>query len=465
MQRRLDQMMVVNTVTLEQDRSNPTCPVDFSTLSPQQLQCLDDVVYKKKNVFLTGGGGVGKSHVVKVISQLLEWKGVNYALTATTGVAAVTVGGCTIHSYSGLGTGTASVQTYVKRLSQEPYATKWNKLQLLIIDEISMLHPDFFRKLDTCVSEVRGRPRQRFGGLQVLLVGDFFQLPPVWKANDGDADNQFVFETRVWRDSITTVHHLETIFRQQNDSRFQELLLKLRHAELTAEDMTYLKSLSRPLNLPNGIKPTRLYSTNKVVDEMNQRMMNNLGGNVASYDISVRYVEKVKSGLPITGTEQTRRNKLKQTARQQCPAGDVVKLKLGAQVMLTYNLDVAAGLCNGSRGVVMSMEGGYPVVQFVSGPKVKVTPHAWTYRDPDEYKNYVEMTQIPLRLAWAITIHRSQSMTLDALECDLGNCFTPGQAYVALSRGRSLDTVCIKNIKDDSIFTHPKVVEFYKTLA
>lgn len=458
----------------EQDSADPLFPLQsVSRLSSEQLQCLKDIVYDKKNVFITGGGGVGKSFLIKVMCEVLEYKHITYALTATTGTAAVQIGGCTIHSYSGLGTGESKLETYLKKIPGQ-YGTRFSSLGVLIIDEISMLLPDFFRKLDAVIAACRGRPRDRFGGLQVVFVGDFFQLPPVWKGQRDVNTPEFVFETLVWRETVQVTHHFTTIFRQKGDTLFQEILQRLRVGKVVDSDMKLLQCLNKPLTLANGIQPTRLYSTNNAVDQCNNKHMASLPGLAHSFGATGEYVDierdpKKNKGaivLPLTSAEKSRRSKLVDNCLSLVPPGAVIQLKVNSQVLLTYNLDVENGFCNGSRGVVKEFTSeGYPVVMFASGDSLTVKPAKWKYKDPQNRLNHVEISQMPLKLAWAITIHRSQGMTVDALACDLKDVFASGMAYVCLSRAVSLDRVQIMNITPKSVWSHPKVMEFYRSVS
>lgn len=461
-----------------------------------------------KNVFLTGAGGTGKSHTIRAITEWATATGIRHAVTAMTGCAAlllnpavtVTTGGGpslrvahakTLHSWAGVGLAREAAHELASAvLKNKRAAARWLDTQLLIIDEISMMTPDFLEKLDLVARRVRRRPAVRFGGLQLVLAGDFCQLPPVQKAappapapsvpifttaaaggagaatassssSDDDKSStaasapKFVFEMPLWGELVDECHELVQIQRQ-SDPVFQRLLNEARFGELSEESINIL---TQRMGLPwqeNDIRPTLIFSRNVEVNSINEQNMALLDGERHTFTVQTVY----KDGY-VTKPEglEIALNRFDTDA----PYDPELTLCIGAQVMLLINKDQEAGLVNGSRGVVTAFsDGGLPIVQFKSGP-VLVDPTEWWLPDP-EYAG-IGRRQLPLRVAYAITIHKSQGATLDTALIDIGSrTFEFGQAYVALSRVRSLDGLYIWKLDPRKVRCHPAVKEFYERL-
>jgi len=410
-----------------------------------------------KNIFLTGPSGSGKSKVINLFKKLYESEK-NIAITSTTGVSAILIGGTTLHSYLGIGLGTGDVEDMVNSIMKNTrIRQRWRELDVLIIDEVSMLSPNLLDKLESVARIVRRTKPKRilledeevekvFGGIQLILSGDLLQLPVV-----GDTDS-FVFDAKCWNVCVDKVVELNKIMRQ-NDSEFQEILNELRIGVVSKNGRKILDSrLGVKLENELGIIPTRIYTTNAQVDEMNGRELEKLGeSNIYEYEMEIYFYEFVKD-----------RTRMMEKYRKNSLAPEILQLCVGAQVVLLCNLELENGLANGSRGVVVNIIDDIPVVRFLNGEE-RVISH-WQWEIEEDKKKQVRITQIPLKLAWAQTAHKVQGSTLDYAEIDLSNVFTYGQGYVALSRVKSIGGLSILNINYDSIKAHPKALEYYKKL-
>ena len=410
-----------------------------------------------KNIFLTGPSGSGKSAVVNMFKET-HGKKLNIAVTSTTGISALLIGGVTLHSYLGIGLGTGTVEELVTKITANTkWRQRWCDLDMLIIDEVSMLSPELFDKLEQVARVVRrkkvkrvlssdGETERPFGGVQLVLSGDLLQLPVV-----GNSDT-FIFDSQCWGRCIDEVVVLEKIMRQEN-KEFQDVLNEVRLGNVSAKGREMLGSrIGAKLKNELGILPTRIYTTNAQVDMMNSLELDKIGEeNVYQYDMEVYFYEFVKN-----------RDQMMEKYRKSSLAPETLQLCVGAQVMLVCNLDLESGLANGSRGVVVSIVEDVPVVRFMNGEE-RVISH-WQWEIEEDRKKQVRITQIPLRLAWAQTIHKAQGSTIDYAEMDLSNVFTYGQAYVALSRVRSLEGLSIIDINYEAVKAHPKALEYYRNL-
>lgn len=457
----------------------------LKNLSPSQRQTAE-YLDAGHNVFLTGGGGVGKSYVLKTVVARLRERGKIVAVTASTGAAADQIGGVTLHSLLGLGLANDSLDKLTSRALQKTHLrNKWNKLNILVIDEISMLHPEFFSVVDHIARSLRKNPRS-FGGLQLLLCGDFFQLPPVISGARKASDLSFCFQTQSWDDAALRTVILTHTFRQQGDTRFTELLNRVRRGEYTLDDVDILANrMNAPLDNFGGIEPTRMHSRRANVDEINIKSLHNLVGARSETYLSNVYWDVIKRRVndveTTTGTntllriQQRRRqhiNKLQAAASiivENAPARPEIELRIGAQVMLLCNLDTEGGLVNGSRGIVIDFSESskgkerVPIVQFSRGNVVTVERYTWEHIVPES--GSVFYRQIPLQLAWAVTIHKAQGLSLDCVEISLDrSVFEFGQAYVALSRVRSLAGLRLVSFTSSVMNAHPLVIQFYKNL-
>lgn len=400
---------------------------------------------QQKNIFITGGGGVGKSEVIKFFyKQYKDTKKI--AITSTTGASSILIGGTTLHSYLGIGLGNSSVNVLVKKICKIPtYRNRWRELQVLIIDEVSMLNPNLFNKLNEVAKIVR-RLDIPFGGIQLILSGDFFQLPCV-------DSQEFCFETQTWDECDFQIVHLDKIIRQKNNE-FQKCLNEIRFGNISQETKnTISKCINRKLSNDIGIKPTRLYSHNYKVDQINNKKLKKLiekSGEVYEYELKIE--KKVTKKINL---EKILKNSI---------VSQKIELTNDCQVMLTCNLDIESGLVNGSRGIITSFVQDLPVVTFLNGEKRIIDYYELKVEEND--KHILSLHQIPLKLGYAFSIHKSQGCTLDYVILDLSKIFDYGMGYVALSRVKDLEGLSIKkNINWSQIKAHPKALEFYKNLV
>ena len=464
----------LNSVPLRPDR------IDSESLSQEQRDAADiPLGIDRKNVFITGSAGSGKSYLLKYIVQELR-KQTNESgerrqvgICAPTGVAAIIVGGSTLHSFFGIGLGTGSTSSLVKKVSKSNAAMKRiDDTDVLVIDECSMLSSDLLEKLDAVVREVRkdGSFRdQPFGGMQIVAFGDFFQLPPVTKTNFSDDWNDrrhraFCFESYVWLDLglSENVIELKEIHRQGSEN-FVTLLNKVRIGTIEYADIEYLNSkclISDSNPLPtDGILPTRLYVLNKDVDQENISRLNDLD----SEEVICQAFDIWREKMPV-GTSASIKKQMKDSLDKETP--DEVRLKVGAQVMLTRNKDLDKNLVNGSRGIiegfVRDMDSIVPIVRFDNGIVTKIAPVESIRYNPDGGLGCLVRMQVPLKLAWAITIHKSQGSTLTRALLDISKAFEYGQCYVALSRVKSLDGLWLeKPARLNNILVSSQVIDFF----
>jgi ATP-dependent DNA helicase PIF1 len=406
-------------------------------LTNKQEEAYYKAVYKKMNIFITGAGGVGKSTINKKIFQDIN-KYNNVALTSLTGISANLIGGVTLHSYLGIRLGTETIQKIYSIISKsKKYLHRWQRLDVLMIDEISMMSLELFEKLEQLSRMIR-KNNKPFGGIQLILSGDFLQLKPV------KSDN-FCFESKKWETCINDTIYLTEIIRQ-SDIHFINILNKIRIAKIDDECKTILEKRVLKYNSKknNNIIPTLLYSTNAKVDKINNHYYSKLSGEEYTYKTTFNWKQNIYD---------------KERYEIMCNSPYELNLKIGAQVMYLLNKDK---LYNGSRGVVKSFIQGFPVVVFNNGIEKIITPE--TLDIEENNIKIMEYTQIPLKLCWAMSIHKSQGSTLDLVKIDFQKVFEYGQFYVALSRVRSIDGLYLKNLNWDLIKAHPKALKFYNKI-
>jgi ATP-dependent DNA helicase PIF1 len=436
------------------------------TLNPGQQEALDAVL-TGQNVFLTGPGGTGKSFLIHRIVEELQERKKKVAVTALTGCAALLLGkdAKTIHSWAGIGLGRDKAVVIVANMKKYRHKVqrRWLLMNTLIIDEISMMTPEILQLLDEVGRLVRRDDRKPFGGIQVILVGDFFQLPPVVKGDDTDkkGETSFVFESPLWQTLGLKVCRLTQVVRQ-DDPVFHKVLEEARVGKLSKESLQVLQSRQTTIWQDLKIKPTLLFSRRAEVEMINEQNFKALPGPIKRYEAKTLFDTTVAKGL----TEQTKEVQFAVSKMDRdAPYKVELQLKIGAQVMLIYNLDQEAGLVNGSRGVVegFDAETGLPLVLFKGHSKaIPVGVQSWESEELDGVKR----SQIPLILAYAITIHKSQGATLDSALIDIGpSTFEVGQAYVALSRVKSLDSLYVFDLDPLAFKAHPKVCCFYDSLV
>lgn len=386
------------------------------------------------NVFLTGEPGSGKTHTVNAYTTWLRERGIEPAVTASTGIAATHLGGMTIHAWSGIGVkDSLSVADLDAIAGKEHVARRIQRTTTLIIDEVSMLSANVLSMVDRVCREVR-RIAEPFGGLQVVLVGDFFQLPPIARGMSA----AFAFTSPVWEDLNPVMCYL-TEQHRQDDPEFLSVLSGIRSGELDREGLS--RVLAREAGESEELTDIpRLFTHNIDVDRINQERLETISGRSIGY------------GLTGTGAPA-----LIEALKRGCLSPERLVLKVGAVVMGTKNL-AALGLANGTLGVVVGFERGtnHPRITTNDGRTLTVAPAEWALEEGGRVR--AKITQIPLRLAWAITIHKSQGMSMDAAAMDLSRCFEHGQGYVALSRVRRLAGLHLLGWSEAALAVHPEVM-------
>jgi ATP-dependent DNA helicase PIF1 len=423
-----------------------------SSLTKEQNEAYD--AFKQgRNLLITGQAGTGKSHLIKKLVEYCNQMEKTVAITAMTGTASSIIGGKTIHSWGSLGIGNRDANYYSERiLASWPKKTKWKKCRVLIIDEVSMLTAQFFELIEEVARNVRGSGRP-FGGIQVILIGDFYQLPPVSKASD---PQKFCFESERWEDVIDQKITLTEIIRQKEPA-FQKVLSEVRVGRPSRETIDIIRSrVGVKPSTDTGILPTIIYSKREDVDKINEREFNKLTSDeILEYD--VRYEITGDKALKMKDDEYAmwvdiinKDNNYVQT----------LQLAVGTQVMLLTNLDQERGLVNGSRGVITDFVDGFPYVRFINGDVEKIVHHSYSYEI--NATTQIIAKQIPLDLAWCTTIHKSQGQSLDYIQINIGrNIFECGQTYVALSRVRSLEGLFIEEFDESKIRVNPVVAKYF----
>jgi ATP-dependent DNA helicase PIF1 len=400
-----------------------------------------------QSVLLTGAGGVGKSFTIRRVCSTFEDMVRPYAITASTGAAAVLIEGMTIHRWAGIGLGTATAERLAHDILFSPGRAEakrhWQTTRCLIIDEISMIDAQLFDKLEHIARIVRNN-HTPFGGMQLIVCGDFAQLPPV-KAKGG-----FAFQAKSWPSVIDATIELTQIVRQSEES-FRAALNEIRFGKVSKTTIDLLRSRVGAEVGNDLIKPTMLLSKRKDVKRVNEEHLARLEGAEYVFDAADKVlVNGVTSRQPLDDETRIKLNRDMQ-ARER------VTLKVGAQVMLIFNH--SNELVNGSRGVVTGIRNGMPLVQFLNGTELVIQRHTWKVKLSDS--QLFVRTQIPLMLAYAVTQHKAQGSSLDCVDIDISNCFEAGQAYVALSRVRTLQGLRLRKPDLSRIIVHPEVKRFY----
>lgn len=500
----IERIQDVDSIELSQssqDKGEESASQDDIELSGEQKAVLRMVLEERKSIFFTGAAGTGKSVLLRELIKRLKVQYGNgaVAVTALTGIAACNIGGQTLHRWAGVGTGEGPVDQLVRRMTKQGRAS-WKFTEVLLIDEISMLNSGLLERLEE-IARVMRKTDKPFGGIQLVLTGDLFQLPPISK----DRNPSFCFETPIWSQLVQKTAKLTKVFRQK-EPEFIRVLNELRMGEISPETIDLFNSLSRPPKLPKGIVPTQLFATRKQVSEANARALASLPGTMYEYTCSDWYSMNLPKNYVNLNTD--------------CPAPEELQLRVGAQVILTKNIDKT--LVNGSIGKVVGFvtpeqsmrvkdEGAertashskevlefmgrlnskhrssarkrilaedltneqaksatvLPIVKYTLNDNTTRTmimqPETWSVTN-SENEIIASRCQIPLALSWALSIHKSQGQTLPYLSVNLNNIFASGQAYVAISRATSLAGLQLFRFNPYKVTAEPKVKQFYLNL-
>lgn len=401
-----------------------------------QAQALK-ILKSGQNIFLTGSAGTGKTFLLNEFIEYLKKENIKVSVTASTGIAATHLDGITIHSWSGMGIESKLNDKQIKSLlNKEELRKKIKETKILIIDEISMLDAARLDLLDQ-ICRAAKEPFFPFGGLQIIMCGDFFQLPPV---NRGRVKGvEFAYDSLVWKQADIKVCYLDKKHRQQNDLEFIDILDSIRGNDAGMDIFNKLKiRLNKKINC--SINPTKLYTHNLNVDTINDFELSKIRKEEEIFYMDSNGPEKVVTFL-----------------KKNCLAPEELKLKIGAIVMFVKN-NFRKGYVNGTLGEIIGFNvDSLPIVRTKSGEEIVATLASWEVEQKGRI--VASISQIPLRLAWAITVHKSQGMSLDAAEIDLSKSFECGMGYVALSRVRRLDSIKLMGINQMALRVDEQVVE------
>lgn len=436
--------MVSLSSLLPQFRTLP----EYKGLTAGQITFVE-TFFAGRNVLLSGAAGTGKSYVVQLLFTFLQERGITVGKTALTGVAAFNIGGQTLHSFAGLGLAEEDVATLIQLVGRKKNAlARITTCQVLIIDEISMAKAELLDKLDMVLKYHRYNSKP-FGGVQLLFVGDWLQLAPVWK---GGEEQNYCFNARSWMEASVATVELKEIMRQVHDPAFAAALNLIRVGDTSGLDLIRTR-VNATLDKCDT-EPIRIFCKNVDVDAMNAKRLAALPGVAKTF--------RAKDDGEPYHIEQFNRN---------CPAVEKLDLKVGAQAVLLKNVDVSVGLCNGATGVVRGFCAEGPIVDF-DHATLTCEPGEWQITEQVAkkgggylYRVLATRRQIPLRLAWAATVHRCQGMTLDRAIVDMGGAFSAGMVYVALSRVRNLSSLSIVDFHDSKVQVSRECLDFYQRLG
>jgi len=386
------------------------------------------------NVFLTGEPGSGKTHTINAYIRWLRECGIEPSITAATGIAATHVGGMTLHAWSGIGVLDRLSEAQIDAIAQKEHvARRIQKAKILIIEEVSMLSADTFEAVDAVCRAIRHSQRA-FGGLQVVLVGDLFQLPPIARRG---SEARFVYDSPVWKSVNPLVCYLAEQHRQ-GEGDFLEVLSAIRRNEV--EEMHFDRLASRRGAPRDTDDIPKLYTHNADVDRINAAELKKLPGAVHKYVMSSAGRQSLIEGL-----------------KRGCLSPEILELKEGATVMFTKN-SPQGRFVNGTLGKVAGFDAaGLPIVATTAGEQITAEKMEWQVEEGGKVR--ASITQVPLRLAYAMTVHKSQGMSMDAAIMDLSQAFEYGQGYVALSRVRTLAGLHLLGINRRALEVHPAILE------
>lgn len=434
-------------------------------LNLEQEIALNSII-KGESIFLTGSPGTGKSYTLKKIVEYLKTTSINYGITALTGAAAILINGQTLHSFLGIGLGNDTVDKLydnIKKYKKKIY-NNLNNLDLLIIDEISMMNNILFDKISNILSKIKNN-HSPFGNIKLLFIGDFHQLPPI----TGD----FCFKSKIWNNLKLKNIILKKSIRQIDDDSFNKILLSIRNAIITDTMFNKLLKL-KDTTFPDFIIPTKLYCLNYDVDFINKRNFNKQYAINKNIKLNTHNIEELILNDTINCynnyndddiiIENNDFNIFKYYPSSNDPKYNkdeyTITLLKHTQIMITRNININEGLVNGTRGYITYLNKNYVIIKDIYNKTHKIN----YFRD-ENYNNSTYILHMPIILAYALSIHKCQGSTLDAVEIDASsNNFASGQLYTALSRTRSLDNIKLINLDKKAFIINKDVLEFYKNI-
>jgi ATP-dependent DNA helicase PIF1 len=402
-----------------------------------QLEALD-ILKSGANVFLTGPAGSGKTFVLNQFAEYLKKNKVPAAITASTGIAATHLGGLTIHSWAGIGIKEKLSASDIREIkNNDKVADRITNAEVLIIDEISMLPPNVLEMVNHVCQAVR-QSLQPFGGLQFVACGDFFQLPPI---NRDGGEKKFAFDSEAWQKADLKICYLEEQHRQE-DNDYLRILNEIRADKVSAWAREKLSGRLQK-KIEGFDRPTKLYTHNVDVDKMNKQELGRIVGKPKTYGMTSKGAKNLIENL-----------------KRGCLAPEELVLKIGAIVMFVRNKFSGNNTiyANGTMGKVVGFTGSNMPIILTKKGKIEVDRASWTIEEGGSIK--AEIIQLPLKLAWAITIHKSQGLSMDCAEIDLSACFEPGMGYVALSRVRTLGGLKLLGINELSLQVSERILRF-----
>ena len=456
------------------DTNNPETETEYSptsTFTDQQQQVFDKYI-NKENIFITGPGGTGKTHLIKEIVNHATKADTKFHVCALTGCAAILLmcGASTLHAFAGIGLATGTIEQVVDKVLKSRYKRRnWNKIDLLIVDEVSMLSLKILIILDLIARKIKKKPHIPFGGIQLIFSGDFYQLPPVGDEDDPESV-KFCFETPLWNETFLpqTNQLALTKIHRQTDPKYIKILNNIRVGRITTSTITILTDCTKKTYTHDENRPTILLPRRRDADKINYSELNKLD---QTTEKTYNTTPVLETDLPLTA--QQIQNLLLFTDKEKeyeinylmenIMAEKQIRLRIGTVVMCVANLNVEGPnpIVNGSQGIIIDYIDNYPKVKFNNGVIQVIIPHVWC----SERLPGIAIKQIPLIYAWAITIHKAQGLSLDSALIDIGNqIFECGQTYVALSRVKSLEGLYLKGFDYKKIKINRKVNEFYINL-